>query len=69
MKRVARPENELIVAIPLVVQVPIVVVEPQFVVIAFHIENPRVAVAVANINYHLCHHPLNTLGVEFYSIS
>ncbi len=49
MKRLARPENKLIVTVPLVVWIPIVVVEPQIVAIVFHIENPRIAITVGYV--------------------
>lgn len=49
-KRVARQnEHETIVAIPEVVRVIIVAVEPQVIVIVFHVEQVEVAVRVSNV--------------------
>lgn len=49
MKRVARPEHETIVGIPDIVRIAVVAVEPQAVIIPFHVEHVEIAVRVGNI--------------------
>lgn len=58
---VAGDKDELIVSIPLVVEVAIVVVQPLLaIVITIHIEQSRVVVGVIYEKYHLYHHPSGT---------
>ena len=49
IKRVATDEHEAIVGIPDVVGIVIVAVEPQAIIVAFHVEHVQVAIRVANI--------------------
>ena len=46
-KKIARTEDETMATTPLVVETAPIAAEPQFAIIRFHIENPRVAIAVA----------------------
>lgn len=46
MKQVARYEDEAIVSIPEVLGIVIVAVQPEVVVIAFHVEHVEIAVRV-----------------------
>lgn len=48
-KRVATDEHKTIVRIPDVAGVVIVAVEPQTIIIAFHVEQVKIAVRVANM--------------------
>jgi len=50
MKRFARAnEDETVVVIPEVVRVTVVAVQPQIIVIVFHLENVEVTVRVRNV--------------------
>lgn len=69
MKIVARDKNEAIVPIPLVVWLAIVVVQPLTIGVTIHIEQFRITVGIIYAKYHLCHHPSNTLGIEYYFVS
>jgi len=49
MKRVAKTENEAIVSIPEIVSIAIVAIEPQIIVVVFHLEDVRVAIRISNV--------------------
>ena len=50
-KTLSETEHELVVGIPLVARIRPIVVQPQAVVVAFHIEDVRVAIAVGSVRH------------------
>ena len=63
-------ENGRRVASVAIIVEPVVVPFPVAIVVAIEVEEVPIAVGVAQYctKCHLCHHPLNTLGVEYDSV-
>jgi hypothetical protein len=49
MKKVAKAEGETIVSIPSIVRMTVVAIEPQVIVIVFHLEDVEVAIRIGNV--------------------